>query len=203
MDFQRTMLILFGVTSIAMVQALQQSRSAIRQDDQSKKCTQPCPKIRSRVCDSVGVTHANECIFKIAQCKAEQEGKPIFLAGKGSCSRVRDGIIHPFAMAAAGKSTPRNCGWELRVGTACGHRGVFVAGWIEKFTKFDINKDGKITWEEFHQTHPSNHKFYFNLRDKDHNGIWDLTEYKNTVVSIRDAIWDNLKTTRMPRVSLD
>jgi len=159
MVFQRTMLILFGVTSIAMVQALQQSRSAIRQDDQSKKCTQPCPKIRSRVCDSVGVTHANECIFKIAQCKAEQEGKPIFLAGKGSCSK--------------------------------------------KFTKFDINKDGKITWEEFHQTHPSNHKWYFELRDKDHNEFWDLSEYKDTVVSIRDATWDKLKTTRMPRVSLD
>ena len=48
-------------------------------------CSKRCPKIRSPVCDTKGVTHPNKCVLDIAICEAAKKGKELGLAKSGSC----------------------------------------------------------------------------------------------------------------------
>ena len=48
----------------------------------SDKCLRACPKSYEPVCGSDGITYANECTFKIAQCKAE---KKLTIKAQGRC----------------------------------------------------------------------------------------------------------------------
>jgi len=44
------------------------------------RCIRACHRLYDPVCDSVGKSYANKCIFEIAQCRAENKGENLILA---------------------------------------------------------------------------------------------------------------------------
>jgi len=63
----------------------EEHRQADEQNNVKKGCDRGCPKIFMPICDSNKKTHANKCLFKIAQCEAWQKGKSLTFAHQGSC----------------------------------------------------------------------------------------------------------------------
>ena len=60
-------------------------------DKPKDNCNQACPLDLDPVCDSVGTTHANLCVFEAAQCNAKKVGQDLQIASRGKCGEGGQG----------------------------------------------------------------------------------------------------------------
>merc|ERR1711931_1113 len=52
-------------------------------------CNPVCPEVFKPVCDSMGTTHDNECLFEYAACKFAEKGKYITKVHDGFCGAIK------------------------------------------------------------------------------------------------------------------
>jgi len=134
-------------------------------------CRRKCPEKENPLCDSLGKTHKNDCLFAVAYCRAKERGETIRAVRDGECKNEEDSSLRE-------KCCRGNCaGYRGEINTSAS--GLKCQPWSD------------LPYS--HNYHPDN-KPYSGLRSNHcrnpskHENAWC---YVKIAANVEDNKWEN------------